>query len=130
MSYAAFGAGPSTSPPCGDQAILDPYTGLCHCSDDMVRDPRAPNDCVDPSLVCPNEGESWDETRQACVTTLPPVVVVGTKPKTPTSSGSGSTVPPPVVQRAGMFAGNAFWWGAAAGAVVLSIMKTRGMFDH
>jgi hypothetical protein len=129
VSYAAFGLGPSTPPPCGDQAILDPYTGLCHCSDDMVRDPRAPNDCVDPSLVCPNEGESWDETRQQCVTTLPPVIIVGTKPKQqPSPTGGGSSVPP---AQAGMLGANSgFWWGAAAGAVILSVMKMRGMFDH
>jgi len=128
VSYAAFGGGPSTPPPCGDQAILDPYTGLCHCSDDMVRDPRAPNDCVDPALVCPNEGESWDETRQQCVTTLPPVIIVGTKPKPPTGGGAS---PPPVIVQAGLFGANSgFWWGAAAGAVILSVMKMRGMFDH
>lgn len=130
MSYAAFSGGPSTPPPCGDQAILDPYTGLCHCSDDMVRDPRSPNDCVDPSLVCPNEGESWDETRQQCVTTLPPVIIVGTKPRAPpTTGGAGTSTTPPVVQ-AGMMPNTGFWWGAAAGAVILSVMKMRGMFDR
>lgn len=94
----------------------------------MVRDPRSPNDCVDPDLVCPGEGESWDETLERCVTTLPPVIIVGTKPKP--SSGGGTTTPP--VQRAGMFGENGSWLlaGAAAGAVILSIMKAHGVFDR
>ena len=96
----------------------------------MVRDPRATNDCVDPALVCPAANEEWDESLQQCVFTLPPVVIVGTKPKPKPTTGGGSPAPP-ATQQAGMFGANGSWLlgGAALGAVILSILKTRGVFD-
>jgi len=85
---------------------------------------------VDPALVCAGANEEWDETLQRCIYTLPPVVVVGTKPKSkPTTTGGGSSVPP---EQAGMFGGTGAWLlgGAAVGAVLLSIMKSSGVFGR
>jgi hypothetical protein len=116
VSYAAFGLGPSTPPPCGYDVILDPYTGLCHCSEPMVRDPSAPNDCVDPDLLC-SGNEVWDDDRRQCVYTLPPVTIPGTKPKTPTVPTGGSAPPRPT--ESSMGGATSFLAGAAVGGLLL-----------
>jgi len=79
----AFGLSPSTPPPCGSDSVLDPFTGLCHCVGGQVRDPRSPNDCVNPRLPCPGADEIWDEGTGRCVRTTTTVgpIVVGPPPR-------------------------------------------------
>jgi hypothetical protein len=120
MGYAALAGGPSTPPPCGDQAILDPFTGQCHCSDEMIRDPSAPNDCVDPAQLCAAADETWSEGAGGCVKILPTVTIVASR--APASAHSGPTGAPATTQ-AGIMIG----WSAAVamGAVALYLFATH-----
>jgi hypothetical protein len=105
----AFGQSPSTPPPCGSDAVLDPFTGLCHCVGGQVRDPRSPDDCVDPGLPCPGADDIWSESLGRCITatgTTGPVVIG----KIPPRPGAA----PPVVKRP-VQAGMVLGWTAILG---------------